>query len=118
MHSIRDGDLGTLRAGVPPETPAAALGELLRRLGEQAPGLDVDLQELTTAEQLDLLAAARLDVGLVHHPVGAADLRRARSPGRASASCCPASRRWPGSPSSPSTSSPGRASSCFRARTP
>ncbi|WP_433219698.1 LysR family transcriptional regulator [Dactylosporangium sp. CS-047395] len=76
MHSIRDGDLGTLRAGVPPETPAAALGELLRRLGEQAPGLDVDLQELTTAEQLDLLAGARLDVGLVHHPVTAADLRR------------------------------------------
>ncbi|GAA1543591.1 LysR substrate-binding domain-containing protein [Dactylosporangium maewongense] len=76
MHSIRDGDLGTLRAGVPPETPAAALGELLRRLGEQAPGVDVDLQELTTAEQLDLLAAARLDVGLVHHPVDAADLRR------------------------------------------
>ncbi|MFI5911962.1 LysR family transcriptional regulator [Dactylosporangium sp. NPDC051541] len=74
MHSIRDGDVGPLRAGVPPETPAAALGELLRRLGEQAPGLDVDLQELTTAEQLDLLASARLDVGLVHHPVDAADL--------------------------------------------
>ncbi|GAB3826246.1 LysR family transcriptional regulator [Dactylosporangium cerinum] len=37
MHSIRDGDLGTLRAGVPPETPAPALGELLRRLAEQAP---------------------------------------------------------------------------------
>jgi DNA-binding transcriptional LysR family regulator len=74
MHSIRDGDLGTLRAGVPPETPAPALGELLRRLAEQAPGLDVDLQELTTAEQLDLLADARLDVGLVHHPVDATDL--------------------------------------------
>ncbi|MFC5006014.1 LysR family transcriptional regulator [Dactylosporangium cerinum] len=74
MHSIRDGDLGTLRAGVPPETPAPALGELLRRLAEQAPGLDVDLQELSTAEQLEQLAGARLDVGLVHHPVDAADL--------------------------------------------
>ncbi len=74
MHSIRDGDLGTLRAGVPPETPAPVLSELLRRLAEQAPGLDVDLQELSTAEQLDQLAGARLDVGLVHHPVDAADL--------------------------------------------
>ncbi|WP_327004264.1 LysR family transcriptional regulator [Dactylosporangium sp. NBC_01737] len=74
MHSIRDGDLGTLRAGVPPETPAPALGELLRRLAQDAPGLDVDLQELSTAEQLEQLAAARLDVGLVHHPVDAADL--------------------------------------------
>jgi DNA-binding transcriptional LysR family regulator len=74
MHSIRDGDLGTLRAGVPPETPAPVLGELLRRLAQDAPGLDVDLQELNTAEQLEQLAAARLDVGLVHHPVDAADL--------------------------------------------
>lgn len=74
MNTIRDGTLGTLRAGVPPETPAAALGELLRRLAEQAPGLDVDLQELTTAEQLELLAAARLDVGLVHQPIDDVDL--------------------------------------------
>ncbi len=74
MTTIRDGALGTLRAGVPPETPAAALGELLQRLTEQAPGLDVDLQELTTAEQLELLAAARLDVGLVHQPVDDVDL--------------------------------------------
>ncbi|MET7401471.1 LysR family substrate-binding domain-containing protein, partial [Dactylosporangium sp. NPDC005572] len=60
----------------PPETPAAALGELLRRLAEQAPGLDVDVQELTTAEQLELLAAARLDVAVVHHPVDTTGLRR------------------------------------------
>lgn len=30
---------------MPPETPAPALGEMLRRLAEQAPGPDVDLQE-------------------------------------------------------------------------
>jgi DNA-binding transcriptional LysR family regulator len=46
-----------------------------RRLGEEVPELDVDLQELTTAEQLRLLASGDLDVGLVHHPVEAAGLR-------------------------------------------
>ncbi|GGQ49528.1 transcriptional regulator [Couchioplanes caeruleus subsp. azureus] len=74
MRTIRDGDLGTLRAGVPPDTPAQVLGELLRRLRAHAPGLDVDLHELTTAEQLDALAGARLDVGLVQHPADLVDL--------------------------------------------
>ncbi|HCT78063.1 MAG TPA: LysR family transcriptional regulator [Micromonosporaceae bacterium] len=75
MRMARDGTLGTLRAGVPPETPAVTLQALLRRLADQLPGLDIDLQELTTGEQLRMLADARLDVGLVHHPVDALDLR-------------------------------------------
>jgi DNA-binding transcriptional LysR family regulator len=75
MRLARQGRLGTLRAGVPPETPAVTLQALLQRLTEQTPGLDVDLQELTTGEQLRLLAEARLDVGLVYHPVDAPDLR-------------------------------------------
>jgi len=75
MRMVRDGTLGTLRAGVPPETSAGTLQALLRRLADQVPGLDVDLQELTTAEQVRMLADARLDVGLLHHPVDAADLR-------------------------------------------
>ncbi|MEV0339618.1 LysR substrate-binding domain-containing protein [Nocardia sp. NPDC050713] len=70
-----DGSLGTLRAGVPPDTPAAVLHRLLRELAEHAAGLTVDLHELTTAEQLRLLATAELDVGLVEHPVDAPDLR-------------------------------------------
>ncbi|MBP2335043.1 DNA-binding transcriptional LysR family regulator [Saccharothrix coeruleofusca] len=72
---VREGALGVLRAGVPPETPAVVLQALLRALTEQLPGLDVDLQELTTGEQLRALADARLDIGLVHHPVEAPDLR-------------------------------------------
>ncbi|MGI5225253.1 LysR family transcriptional regulator [Actinoallomurus sp. CA-142502] len=75
MRKAADGALGTLRAGVPPETPAVSLQALSRRLGEEVPELDVDLQELTTAEQLRLLASGDLDVGLVHHPVEAAGLR-------------------------------------------
>jgi DNA-binding transcriptional LysR family regulator len=77
MRKAGDGEIGTLRAGVPPETPAVTLQALLAGMAERAPGLDVDLHELTSAEQLRMLAEARLDVGLVHHPVDLADGLRA-----------------------------------------
>ncbi len=69
LRQVRDGLLGTLRAGVPPETPAVTLRELLDRLCGQAPELTVELHELTSAEQVRMLAEGRLDIGLVHHPV-------------------------------------------------
>ncbi|MEV4199520.1 LysR family transcriptional regulator [Micromonospora globbae] len=75
MHQVRAGALGVLRAGVPPETPAVTLRALLDRLGDRAPGLDVELHELTSAEQVRMLTERRLDVGLVHHPVEADGLR-------------------------------------------
>jgi DNA-binding transcriptional LysR family regulator len=75
MRMVREGRLGTLRAGVPPETPAVTLQAMLTGLAEQVPGLDVDLQELTSGEQVRMLAAGGLDVGVVHHPVDGDDLR-------------------------------------------
>ncbi|WP_405834523.1 LysR family transcriptional regulator [Streptomyces sp. NBC_01176] len=63
-----DGGLGTLRAGVPPDTAAAVLTALLAACAERAPGLCVDLREVTTGEQVGLLASGGLDVGLVHRP--------------------------------------------------
>ncbi|MEV4663276.1 LysR family transcriptional regulator [Micromonospora echinofusca] len=69
MRQVRDGVSGVLRAGVPPETPAVTLRELLDRLAGRAPGLDVDLHELTSGEQERMLGEGRLDVGLLHHPV-------------------------------------------------
>ena len=74
-HRAADGGLGTLRAGVPPDTTAAVLSALLSACAEHAPELSVDLQEVTTVEQLRLLASGGLDVGLVHHPVDATELR-------------------------------------------
>jgi DNA-binding transcriptional LysR family regulator len=50
------------------------LQALLRRLANEVPGLEVDLQELDTGEQLRMLADGRLDAGLIHHPVDAPDL--------------------------------------------
>ncbi|MFV2113568.1 LysR family transcriptional regulator [Micromonospora sp. LOL_025] len=69
MRQVRDGVSGVLRAGVPPETPAVTLRALLDRLAGRAPGLDVDLHELTSGEQERMLGEGRLDVGLLHHPV-------------------------------------------------
>ncbi|MEU4380300.1 LysR family transcriptional regulator [Micromonospora echinofusca] len=69
MRQVRDGVSGVLRAGVSPETPAVTLRELLDRLAGRAPGLDVDLHELTSGEQERMLGEGRLDVGLLHHPV-------------------------------------------------
>ncbi|MFJ3981158.1 LysR family transcriptional regulator [Streptomyces fungicidicus] len=74
-HRAADGGLGTLRAGVPPDTTAAVLSALLSACAEHAPELSVDLHEVTTVEQLRLLASGGLDVGLVHHPVDATELR-------------------------------------------
>ncbi|MEV4333505.1 LysR family transcriptional regulator [Streptomyces sp. NPDC049597] len=74
IRRARDGDLGTLRAGVPPDTSAAVLGALLAECADRAPALRVDLQEVTTDEQVRLLASGGLDVGLVHAPVDATDI--------------------------------------------
>ncbi|WP_411078696.1 LysR family transcriptional regulator [Streptomyces sp. cmx-18-6] len=73
-HRAGDGALGTLRAGIPPDTTVATLSTLLSACAEHAPGLSVDLQEITTGEQLRLLASGGLDVGLVHQPVDATEL--------------------------------------------
>lgn len=69
-----DGGLGTLRAGVPPDTTVSTLSALLSACAGHSPGLSVDLQEITTEEQLRLLASGGLDVGLVHQPVDATEL--------------------------------------------
>ncbi|MFB7723103.1 LysR family transcriptional regulator [Nocardia sp. NPDC056100] len=74
MRKAGDGDLGTLRAGVPPDLPATLLHALLSRIEAEIPGLTVDLLELTTAEQLRVLDTANLDVGLVDHPAALPDL--------------------------------------------
>jgi DNA-binding transcriptional LysR family regulator len=75
VDQVGRGELGVLRAGVPPETPAVVLRTLLDALAGRAPGLDLDLHELTSAEQVRMLAEGRLDAGLLHHPVDTDGLR-------------------------------------------
>ncbi|MFJ9553679.1 LysR family transcriptional regulator [Nocardiopsis sp. NPDC101807] len=68
MRRTRDGELGTLRAAVRPGTPATALRGLLRGMAEHAPGLDVDLCEMTGAELVRALGEGTVDTGLLTTP--------------------------------------------------
>lgn len=63
------GETDALRAGVPPELSGRSLAAILGAFGEEFPAVRLDLQELSTIEQVRLLADGQLDAGLVQHPV-------------------------------------------------
>ncbi|MBF6331700.1 LysR family transcriptional regulator [Nocardia transvalensis] len=63
------GEMDALRVGVPPELAGRVLAGILTAFERRHPDLRLDLQELTTAEQLRLLADRQIDAGLLQHPV-------------------------------------------------
>jgi DNA-binding transcriptional LysR family regulator len=63
------GETDALRAGVPPDLSGRLLAAILGAFVEECPGVRLDLQELSTTEQIRLLADRQLDAGLVQHPV-------------------------------------------------
>ncbi|WP_436947967.1 LysR substrate-binding domain-containing protein [Streptomyces sp. SudanB52_2052] len=65
---IRDGETGLLRAALPPDLSGRTVAALLAGFTEGAAGLELELHELSTAQQLAAFAAHELDVGLIHHP--------------------------------------------------
>ncbi|MFI7383829.1 LysR family transcriptional regulator [Streptomyces sp. NPDC049813] len=65
---IRDGESGLLRAALPPDIAGATVAAVLTIFQELNPGLELELHELSTSEQLARFAAHELDVGLIHHP--------------------------------------------------
>ncbi|MFI9821120.1 LysR substrate-binding domain-containing protein [Streptomyces sp. NPDC052013] len=65
---VRDGETGLLRAALPPDLPGETVAALLDDFGRRHAGLELELHELSTAQQLARLAAHELDVGVVHHP--------------------------------------------------
>ncbi|MCF0077525.1 LysR substrate-binding domain-containing protein [Streptomyces lomondensis] len=66
---IRDGETGLLRAALPPDVSGETVAALLAGFtGTGAAGLELELHELSTAQQLERFAAHELDVGLIHHP--------------------------------------------------
>ncbi|MEV0990834.1 LysR family transcriptional regulator [Streptomyces sp. NPDC049949] len=65
---IRDGHSGLLRAALPSGIAGEPVAEILAALDRYQPGLEVELHELSTTEQLARLASHELDTGLIHHP--------------------------------------------------
>ncbi|MEU7401030.1 LysR substrate-binding domain-containing protein [Streptomyces sp. NPDC044948] len=65
---IRDGESGLLRAALSPDISGETVAALLADFRHRHAGLELELHELTTAQQLAGFAAHELDVGLIHHP--------------------------------------------------
>ncbi|MDJ1134361.1 LysR substrate-binding domain-containing protein [Streptomyces iconiensis] len=68
MRRIRPGAAGVLRVGVPPDTVPVTLRTLVDAFSAREPGVLLDLNEMTTDEQLAQLREGGLDVGMVRHP--------------------------------------------------
>ena len=63
------GELGSLRIGYVPAMVSTGLPEMVRRFRERYPDVDVVLQEMTPAMQVESLLRERVDVGFVRGPV-------------------------------------------------
>ncbi|RLU83689.1 LysR family transcriptional regulator [Streptomyces griseocarneus] len=71
---IRDGESGLLRAALPPDIAGETVAVILRDFRHRHPGVELELHELSTAQQLGRFASHDLDVGIVHHPCDVAGL--------------------------------------------
>lgn len=71
---IRDGESGLLRAALPPDLAGETIAAILAAFQQHHPGVELELHELSTAEQLARFASRELDAGLVRHPCDIAGL--------------------------------------------
>jgi DNA-binding transcriptional LysR family regulator len=65
---VRDGESGLLRAALPPDIPGETVAALVADFQSRNTGVELEVQELSTAQQLARLASHDLDAGLIHHP--------------------------------------------------
>jgi DNA-binding transcriptional LysR family regulator len=68
MRRIRPGSAGVVRAGIPPDSDPALVRQIIRAFADKAPGVQLDLRELTTSEQIPALRQGDLDVGVIRRP--------------------------------------------------
>ncbi|MGB8946418.1 MAG: LysR family transcriptional regulator [Streptomyces sp.] len=71
---IKDGQSGLLRAALPSGLARETVAAILADLHQHHPSVELELQELSTTDQLARLASHDLDVGLIHHPCDVAGL--------------------------------------------
>lgn len=65
---IRDGETGLLRAALLPDLTGETVASVLAEFQRRDTGPELELHELSTAQQLHRFASYDLDVGLIHHP--------------------------------------------------
>ncbi|MGG5752167.1 LysR family transcriptional regulator [Zafaria sp. Z1313] len=65
---IAEGQAGVVRIGFTAATGFSLLGPLLSQISDELPGIDVDLRELVTGEQVQALQNGELDLGLARPP--------------------------------------------------
>ena len=63
------GELGSLRIGYVPAVVTTGLPEIVRGFRKRFPGVDVRLQEMNPAMQVEALLGERVDVGFVRGPI-------------------------------------------------
>jgi len=68
-RSAARGELGSLRIGYVPAMVSTGLPEIVRRFRRRFPGVDVRLQEMNPAMQVEALLGDRVDVGFVRGPI-------------------------------------------------
>lgn len=78
LHAVADGRAGTLRVGFASSASYSVLPRAVRHFRQAAPGVDLQLVPLTSAEQAEQLHEGRLDLGLVRGESGGLDLRTER----------------------------------------
>ncbi|MCK8780031.1 LysR family transcriptional regulator [Rhizobium sp. NTR19] len=66
---INEGKAGRVRIGFVGSVSYALLPRLLRDLRNRHPAIEVDLRELRSQQQIDELAAGRIDIGIVRLPL-------------------------------------------------
>jgi DNA-binding transcriptional LysR family regulator len=76
VEDLRRGVTATLRIAVTPGAPSTLLPGLLAPLRAGRPEASVEVQEMTTPEQIDALHAGSIDLGLVREPVEDSRLAR------------------------------------------
>ena len=67
-RKMAQGSSGIIRLGFTAASGYSLLGPLLREIAESLPGVDVELQELVTNEQVLALSHGNLDLGLARPP--------------------------------------------------
>lgn len=65
---VAQGSSGIVRIGFTSDSGYSLLGPILREIAEALPGVDVELQELVTGEQIQALSHGDLDLGLAQPP--------------------------------------------------